>query len=216
MSIFFYNCIKTNSQRALFFHHIPKTGGVSVTTALMTLGFQVYPDPKMTKFLRPLLRISPAHFDYELTSKIFNLNGIYGFAIVRHPIRRFVSSYKWAIKKSSLAETYKNLTIDEYAELCFENYKKNKFFNSSHVMPQSEFVEGGHMKIFKYEAGLDTILMKVLQQTDFVFPGQLDVPHLNKSSNQGVSVSKKLHGYLSDFYRRDFELYGYEDLNKGE
>ena len=96
-----YQYRKNDIEKTFLFIHVPKTGGTAVETFFRGIGLTGYFDPPTYMPVRPYLTVPPAHYDYAVLRRLFNLDELYSFAIVRDPVKRMISQYKWSIEKSS-------------------------------------------------------------------------------------------------------------------
>ena len=176
-----YQYRKNDSEKTFLFIHVPKTGGTAVETFFRGVGLTGYFDPPTYVPVRPYLKVPPAHYDYEVLRRLFELDSLYSFAIVRHPVKRMISQYKWAIEKSTRASTFAQMTFSEFIRLMFAEYRKNENLSAGHYKPQVRFVGEKVTNIFKYEAGLEVIIRRVLEDIGFKPQGQLKLPIVNNS-----------------------------------
>lgn len=205
-----YQYRKNELEKTLLFIHVPKTGGTAVETFFRGVGLTGYFDPPTYKPVRPYLKVPPTHYDYEVLRRLFELDALYSFAIVRHPVKRMISQYKWAIEKSTRASTFAQMTFSEFIRLMFAEYRKNENLSAGHYKPQVRFVGEKVTKIFRYEAGLDVIIRRVLEDIGFKPQGQLKLPIVNNSSPRTVEPSESDIQAIRDMYAEDFSAFGYD------
>ena len=98
-----YQLRKGKTEKTVLFIHVPKTGGTAIETYFRAIGFAGYFDPPTYMPVRPYLKVPPTHYDYGVLKRLYNLDALYSFAVVRHPVRRMVSEYRWALEKSTAA-----------------------------------------------------------------------------------------------------------------
>lgn len=196
-------------ETTLLFIHVPKTGGTAIEAHLRNIGFTGYFDPPTYMPVRPYLKVPPAHYDYGYLNRLFDLDRLYSFAVVRHPVKRMVSEYKWALERSTLAGPLAGMGFSEFIRTMFDQYRRDENLASGHFKPQVRFVGEKVSKIFKYEAGLDSIIGRVLQDLGMTVTAQRALPVVNKTSGRDVTPSDSDIALIRDFYAEDFAAFGY-------
>ena len=204
-----YQLKKDSKDISFLFIHIPKTGGTAIEDYFSSLGLTSYYDPKSYRPIRPYHRIPLAHLDYEMSDKLFNLDVFYSFAIVRNPIQRLISEYRWAIQKSTLPDEVKKYSFSEFIDFAFEEYSKDENFLAGHFKPQRRFVGSKVSKVFKYESGLNTIITDVFRDTGLKISGTISVPIINSSAKLPVKISEPDLALIRKLYADDFSQFGY-------
>ncbi|MCA3561676.1 MAG: sulfotransferase family 2 domain-containing protein [Aestuariivirga sp.] len=204
-----YQYRKDAFEKTFLFVHVPKTGGTAVETFFRGVGFAGYFDPPAYMPVRPYIKVPPAHYDYEMLSRLFELNRLYSFAIVRDPVKRMVSQYKWAVEKSTQAETLAKLDFGHFLRHMFAEYRNDENIAAGHFKPQVRFVGEKVTKIFKYEAGLEPIVRQVLADVGFAPQGELRLPVVNTSSARKVEPNAADIALIREVYAEDFEAFGY-------
>jgi len=197
-------------ETTLLFIHVPKTGGTAIETYLRGIGLTGFFDPPTYMPVRPYLKVPPAHYDYGYLSRLFDLTKLYSFAVVRHPVRRMVSEYRWAVEKSTASAKLARMSFADYITSMLEQYKSDENVAAGHFKPQVRFVGEKVSKIFKYEAGLDNIVTHVLRDVGIRFEGQVKLPRVNHSSVRKVDVSSDDLKLIREFYAEDYSAFGYE------
>lgn len=212
----FYQYRKGELERTFLFIHVPKTGGTAIETYFRGIGLAGFFDPATYMPVRPYLKVPPAHYDYGVLNRLCNLDSLYSFAVVRHPVQRMVSEYKWALEKSSGAASLAGKSFADYIRIMLENYKRDENIAAGHFKPQIRFVGDKVSKIFKYEAGLENIISHVLKDVGLQFEGQVKLPVVNNTSNRKVMPSAEDVAMIRDFYEEDFKAFGYDVPGTGE
>ena len=204
-----YQYRKNDVEKTFLFIHVPKTGGTAVETFFRGVGLTGYFDPPTYMPVRPYLLVPPAHYDYEVMRRLFNLDAMYSFAIVRDPVKRMISQYKWSIEKSSQAETLARMDFSSFLRFMFAEYRRNENLAAGHFKPQVRFVGEKVTKIFKYEAGLNVIIRRVLEDVGFKPQGELQLPVVNSSAARKVEPSADDIALIREFYAEDCKAFGY-------
>ncbi|MCA3554397.1 sulfotransferase family 2 domain-containing protein [Aestuariivirga sp.] len=205
-----YQYRKDPFERTFLFIHVPKTGGTAIETFFRGVGLAGYFDPPAYAPVRPYIKVPPAHYDYEVLSRLFELDRLYSFAIVRDPVRRMVSQYKWAAEKSTQAETIAKMDFGSFLRLMFAEYRRDENVAAGHFKPQVRFVGAKVTKIFRYEAGLETIIRQVLEDVGFKPQGELRLPMVNTSSARKVEPTAADIALIRDVYAEDCKAFGYD------
>jgi len=211
-----YQFRRGETEKTFLFIHVPKTGGTAIETYFRTIGLAGYFDPPTYMAVRPYLKVPPAHYDYGVLKRLYNLDGLYSFAIVRHPVRRMVSEYKWAMEKSTASSKLAGMSFADYITFMFEQYKRDENVAAGHFKPQLRFVGDKVTKIFKYEAGLENIIGHVLQDVGLKFEGQVKLPVVNSTSGGKVVPTAEAVEAIRAFYAEDFAAFGYETTAQEE
>lgn len=199
-----------DGEKTFLFIHVPKTGGTAIEAYFQGLGFSGYFDPPGYRAVRPYLKVPPAHYDYGFLSRLVDLDSLYSFAVVRHPVRRMISEYKWALEKTTMAGPMSQMDFGQFIRRMFEQYRRDENTAAGHFKPQLRFVGEKVTKIFKYEAGLDQIVARVLHDVGLAFEGQPKLPVVNGGSSRPVVPNQSDIALIREFYAEDFEAFGYD------
>lgn len=202
---------RINYNDQIIFIHIPKNGGTSISKAF---DFNRTSHIKTSEILvnRKNRKFWKSHFS---------------FAIVRHPIPRFISLYNYARMEVSYYhnninpenslygihedfQLLKDKTISECVDLLIENkLKHDKAWN--HWMPQYSWVYIDNEllvdRIYKIEE-LDFLRHDLNQRFGVILPKQrYNVS--NSSTQQIKQLSDRSKQKLLHYYRKDLELFNY-------
>lgn len=212
--------LASNNQIA-HFAHIPKCGGHSVEAFCSQLGIkQAFLDNAF--FSNPPAQrwnnSSPQHIDGYSLSRLFPATFFdFGFAVVRHPIKRFVSAFKM--------QTFQERTIKPSTSI--SDFVKNDLLSASttlgfcdnHFFPQISFlVPGIDYHIFKIEDGLTAVSEFIGLKFLGMVPQQT-IGHLGKSApvktqlEENINLSNEAMDILKDVYKKDFENFSYENVD---
>lgn len=199
-----------------FFAHVPKCAGSSVENYIKDrFGHIGMKDGHFNMRDQRLnwSKSSPQHIDLTSLQFILPLAMIdQAFAIVRHPVQRMVSAYRFqaGTEKARAA----NAPFDEWLVEQIRLSAENPFHLDNHIRPQSDFIPEGAM-IFHLEHGLDAIvpyLDELAGNTD----GPRVVEHTNKShaspdrGHVADVVGQKGMALLREHYAIDFDRFGYD------
>ena len=131
--------------------HIPKCGGGSIEQFFKKNNFHLYlwstrdfkfPEcPEQYKN-----RCSPQHMHASLLEEILNMNSFdYIFTVVRNPVDRIISEYKWSIRHDSAQYGF-----DRWYEEARKNFHSNNFYFDNHMRPMNEFITK-ECEVFRFE-----------------------------------------------------------------
>jgi hypothetical protein len=206
-------------QRSILFSHIPKTGGTSIAQVFQSMGFQEHYCKNVD--IRDFQRVTATHYDYEILDKLFHIEKFStSFAIVRHPVKRFISDYKWAMSKTDYAANNPQLpsepNINDWVDFVFNQYEKNPYFMANHVKPQHLFVGPKIQKVYKFEDGLDVAFANVLATCGIKLTSANPMSQGRYNSTSDVvldtTLTQKSLRRIEAFYAEDFKQFGYETL----
>ena len=197
-------------EKTFLFIHVPKTGGAAIETYFRSIGLTGYFDPPTYMPVRAYLRSPPTHYDYDMLSRVFALEQLYCFAVVRHPVRRLISEYKWAMEKSTLTGPLSQMTFSDFIRYMFNEYQRNENVAAGHFKPQLRFVGERVRRVFKYEAGLSEVVKQVLSEVGLKFEGATQLPVVNKTSGKAVQPTEGDLALIREFYAEDFAAFSYD------
>lgn len=195
---------RKNGRKVLFIH-VPKAGGGTVEKIFQNNGWRMdffddgnLPDVSLNK----IFRCSPQHFHYSMLKSILNFSEFDCiFSILRDPIDRLRSEYKWVNRKKTNPEPF-----EDWAKHVLREYKHNNYILDNHLRPQSDFV-GEDVKVFSIDFGIEFILSAVSKciDDDIVLD---NAPHIHRSKEilTTYSLSDEVSEQVSLLYDRDFLL----------
>ena len=193
-----------NHEKKLIFIHIPKTAGTSIYKSLgvKNISYQ-------NKFLGHK-RIE----NYKEQYKKY-WDAYLKFTVVRNPIDRFISAYKYNKMKESFwhsinseklpknehYEICNSLSINEYVSYLFKNSRNHKL----HTLPQMWFIENKHKKIevdyiVKYEN-----LNEDLKKIGVNLTEKLNVSTINDVNS--ILLTRKSKELLYRMYEVDYNFF---------
>lgn len=205
--------------RLLNFVHIPKTGGSSIKSYLMAKG----PLALYTREPSEWARTTPQHIHADIYSLLIPDEFCdVRFAVVRDPLARLISEFRYRAKRC-LEPSTKHCTLnddgtvcieshtlrkilvtfDDWVNMTFEEYRSDPYIYDNHIRPQSDFIDRD-MKIFRFEYGL----LHVFDWIDEFSRTRSLQLHLDRNQNFGpdFNVSHATRSQIRSFYRRDYAL----------
>jgi hypothetical protein len=184
----------------IYFAHIPKTGGSSISSAMINAG------AKRALHARSnlgYLRCPPQHMHRDLYIKLIPKEALSAsFAVVRNPVDRLVSEFKYLRRLNMIDQNFPDFVRD-----AFSKYKDNNYIYQNHIRPQSQFVTNW-MTVFKFEnpAGLQKAVNFACDA--LTLPRQ-KIGKENASSNI-VEVDSTLREIIIEFYKSDCDRFNYK------
>lgn len=196
-----------DSKRKILFIHIPKTGGSSIENALNLHPNQVTDAKEYLSGTGKHLQHLTYNEICSLKSKdeIFNFNK---FCIIRNPIDRFYSEFRW--RKKIRHPIVENRNILDFANLLKEKKIEDTLKNECHYRFQSDYFykdkkPSNEIVVFRFENG-----MKVIEEwLGDVANIKVNIPHKNKTDNKNELKDKKVDKIIEFIYEEDFKKIGY-------
>lgn len=204
--------------KAVFFAHIPRTGGSSIEAYMRSKGpLAFYANGSISG-----LAIRPQHFHAEIYSALLEGDLLkHSFAVMREPLARLQSDYryrcrepegawKWVNKlaggrrkRVKLGKRRRLLTFDEWAVKSMSRCRRYPTIGDNHIRPQVDFITPG-MKVFDFSQGLEPVFRWIDRITETkAEPGDF---HVNRSSGTAPDVSDKVQKEIRAFYADDYAM----------
>jgi hypothetical protein len=194
---------RIGSTKVLFIH-IPKTAGMALDAHLTAHGTAVFKDPITTH--AGLFR--PRHQPAAVLEQIYLPETIdYAFTVVRHPVARLVSGYRYQRRHRHLhLSRLRFLGFDAWLRYCLWCARSEVDYRDGHFRPQVDF-PCFDCDVFRYEDGLDAVMQGVIRATGTALPAH--TPERNVSPYRPVTIAKSSLDLIARFYAADFERFGY-------
>lgn len=209
--------------RILNFVHIPKTGGSSVKSYLMSKG----PVALYSRDPTDWARTTPQHIDAATRALLVpDAFCDAGFAVLRDPVNRMVSEFRYRATRclkspaavhniSSSApmqvelgpSEYACLSFDAWVDTVFERFHSDPFICDNHIRPQSDFLNDG-LHLFLLEEGLEKV-MRWIDEFTQTAPSCADLDR-NQSLVPNIEVCESTKWKIENFYRHDLLRIGQE------
>lgn len=188
--------------RRLLFIHVPKAGGTSVTDFLGRHGTKTFDakGPIYGKIFRP------RHLHAEVLERIF-VQGMFDhvFMVVRNPVDKLVSEYRYQRRKKNLHWQYLT-TFETWLRYSLWRSKIDKSYRENHFRRQMEFSCFG-CKTFRVEDGFEELVSWLSKITGLQGIG--DIGKLNKSPSRNIYVNEKCLNLIHHRYSEDYIKFGY-------
>lgn len=210
MPLYIYEDDKAKVRVPIFFIHIPKCGGTTLECFFGNVGFKSFLAPKDYRDVRGFLKVPPAHFDMTILEKLFRMDSMYSFAVVRCPYGRMLSDFKWAKTKTNNTAYFENMSFDEFCSDSFNKYMVDNNYLANHITPQSKYIGSNVNKIFHLEDGLETAIKEVFSDNNLKINGNLLLPKINQSNKEAIKIKSKTKDMIYDFYEEDFRNFGFK------
>jgi len=194
------------NEKELFFLHIPKTGGSTISHGIDNLKNQskeiLYRtvDDQITDDTVP-----PQHYTYqECLDNIPDFNLIPKFTIIRNPSDRTVSDFLWQDENPTKLHSKR---FNKWLFKSLKMYKKMNSYKHNHFVPQSNFIEKD-VKVFLYENHIqareyvnnyfdtDISIRKFLKRSNVKRK-----PHVKELCDDGI------YKMWLEVYQKDIKLY---------
>jgi len=200
--IFFKN------EKKVFFIHIPKCGGTSIEKYLSAAsgGIEFF-----SHGARNILPCTPQHIDRSLIHSFFfqGTNNFQYIAVVRHPLLRIISEYFHANRYQD-----KPSDFDHWLIKIIKKAKHNDYIRDNHLRNQVDFLVEEAV-VFHFENGLVRPIEFSLNALDISLPVG-NIPHERKQEKHNISINRKSMQIINDFYKKDFDFFGYKTINCDE
>ncbi|MEM7619914.1 MAG: sulfotransferase family 2 domain-containing protein [Pseudomonadota bacterium] len=192
-----------NNKKCLFIH-IPKSGGSSIEKWLSQLSSSSF----FCKHMNFHLPCTPQHFHAEIIENLFAEDYFdYIFTVCRNPFERLFSEYRYRLDLNHSKEE-EILSFDIWCLQNLSKYEENHFHFDNHIRPQNEFL-AFDCEVFYFEKGMQNVMREISQRLDIPAPNQ--VFHEKKGSKIDITLDQKLISQIYEFYKEDFNAFGYDN-----
>lgn len=183
------------SSKILFFAHIPKTGGSSVEAYLERKGSLALCFGRRLGWSATTAQHMDARLHARLVPRAFY---DHGFAIVRDPVARMVSEYRYRVDRYPGQRAF-----PDWVRAAFDAYQSDPYVYDNHIRPQTEFLLPD-MALFRFEEGLDRAFDWIDTVTDTP-PADRRVWKKQSRAAHAV-VPDDLASEIAQFYAEDYRL----------
>lgn len=212
----------------LYFAHIPKCGGSSITRYMAAKGRVALLTPASWG---SWARCTPQHVHREVYDRLFP-PGFYdhGFVVLRDPKARLISEFKMRAKPVGFTWNPRNWLVllrnrlnrrptyafrirrarmswtvfadfDAWVRMILRMQRRHEYLNDNHIRPQVEFLHPDH-QIFLFEEGLEPVMrwIDTVTRTDPVGG------HFHERGSRALDLvcSEETEALIRDFYREDY------------
>lgn len=191
--------------KSVLFLHIPKTAGMAIDAHLS----EHFPVAFNTRVRVKVGVFGPRHQPAAVLKTIFLDQMIdYAFMVVRHPVARLVSEYRYQHRHNAFQRLRLGLMgFDLWLKFALLRTSRAPAYRGNHFRPQIAYECFG-CEVFKYEDGLKAVMQGVSRATGVEIP--YETRARNVSHFRSVSISQKSLDLIAQTYEADFQRFGYE------
>ena len=197
----------TSNGRAVYFAHVPKTGGSSVKDYLVRrFGNLSILDREggrrnpRTGLILPASHLAAADLEELLPQKLD-----YCFAVVRDPIERLQSEYRFQHGYSWASR----LSFATWLRIVAACVKMDPRIYQNHIRPQNDLVPEGAEVFYLDQGGMEKIILK-LDEITGESGEEMSIKHINKSKskNDGTLYANDIEIMLK-IYEADYKRFAF-------
>lgn len=208
----------TLENRLIWFAHCPKAGGTSVERVLVDhfgdavghlhWGWDLW--WKGGGWRRADPPNSPQHLIWEDAERALPRTPDLVFALVRNPVARLVSEYRYQRKLrrgTKAGRLLAHLPFSFWIRLMLYVARANPYAFDNHLRPQCDFIPDS-AKVFRLEDGMapvGTWLAEHADETDLVFR----LPRLLSSGDAAPQIDVRDQALIAGAFAADYDLFGY-------
>lgn len=188
----------------ILFMHVPKAGGTSIERWLSTYSEINFHLPRKS----PQFPCVPQHFHAEVIRTLFSDAFFdYRFLIVRNPYQRLLSEYNYRMGHRRRRERILPPPgFARWLRRVLRQYRADPYVFSNHIRPQTDFMMAG-AEFFRLESDLPELRERLSALC--AIADTEEIPRTNRSVRREDTISASAAEMLYDFYRQDFETFGY-------
>ena len=201
-------------KQSILFLHVPKCGGSSIDKIFKTNGYSAVLEMRGLA-QQDCLIASPQHQISENLKSLVNMKKLEEiFIVVRNPYKRMISEYNWNFRDEEL---YEKPEINSWIIESLEKASRDASYADNHFRPSLDFIDTNFpCKIFKLEDGIEFVIEYFLRKHGSV--DRIDIPiekNAKKFLNSSTEprLSETTISAINQFYKHDFEAFGYEMIN---
>jgi len=191
----------------LFFAHVPKTGGSSVSDYLTRRGetpLAVNDGGFPGAHRQRDTIVSPQHMTARTVATLLPCDIDHSFAVVRDPLSRILSQFRFQAGHSRISR----LGFSTWLRIVVHAARRDPRIYDNHIRPQTDMVPAGAV-VFRLENGFTDMISWLDDVTRTTRP-DIEMDHLLKRRTDPVTVLKQDAALITDFYRADYERFGYD------
>lgn len=208
----------TFSNRLIWFAHCPKAGGTSVEQFMVAhwgeavghlhWGWDVWWKDGGWRVADP--PNSPQHLVWEDALRSLPRAPDTVFAVVRDPVARMASEYRWqrhARRGSRLSKLLARLPFSVWIRVMLALVRHHPHGFDNHIRPQADFIPDG-ARVFRLEDGLDPVLRWLAHETGL--QQDIAVPHAIPSGARAQRIRPVDKARIAALHAADYTRFGYE------
>ncbi len=177
------------------FIHIPKCAGTSIDYALNDNEYYYEWDGNW-------------HLQHQTLSQMNIPDDYFKFSVIRHPIERMMSSYKFLSNECEGGTFNQFLTrTGVFTDILNPDETHDKDNRYHHVMTMYDYIgDGSELDMVIKMSDLDDRWLDVCESIGY----EINLPHLNKSSVKQYNILAEDERLIREMYEIDFECFEYE------
>jgi len=150
----------------------------------------------------------PRHQPATVLQKVYLPEMIdYAFVVVRHPVARLVSEYRYQRRSGAIQlSRLRMFGFEAWLRYALHRARTNPDWRVGHFRPQVKY-ECFNCEVFRYEEGLGRVIRRISEVTGVDLPDTL--PSTNVSLQRPVRISQASLQLIAVHYGADFERFGY-------
>ena len=204
------------SDRLIWFAHCPKAGGTSVETFMVSQweervghlhwGWDLWWKGGGWRIAEP--PNSPQHLIWEDAIQLLPRAPDQVFALVRDPVAKMVSEYRWQRQRrrgTKLGRLLSYLPFPLWLRLMLALAERSPYAYDNHLRPQSDFIPED-AKVFQLENGMGPVIAWLTSVTDT--QPKISVPHTIPTGT-GLCPARGDVARIARAFAGDYARFGY-------
>jgi Sulfotransferase family. len=210
--------ILSKDGHTILFLHIPKCGGSSVVETFRAAGYETELEIR-GKPIRSFMRTTPQHLTCSDLRSMVRFDQIEKvFAVVRHPVDRLLSEYRWTHRET---EPTNLPDVNDWLQETLAIVADDITHQDNHFRPMVTFFDPSiAVEIFPIEHSLNAICSYFLNNSDQPLVSKAKhlkdsrtFPNSDKLAN--AKLSPESLALICRFYAQDFLAFGYPIRARG-
>lgn len=205
----------------VYFAHCPKAGGSSLESFLTAHSESIkLLDRGWNKEWRQkgISRVdgssSPQHLSWEEASARIGARPDVMFTVVRDPVERIISEYRYQRAKRHLYPHLRFGSFSSWLEIVLAASRNAPNLCDNHIRPQVDFVPDANIEVFNLEDGFDHVLAYLSRTVGT--PRNGTIPHELKSTKVARPLIARQDAQLiHEYYQADYRRFGYSPPDLG-
>lgn len=193
----------------IFFVHVPKTAGTSIEDYLVRrFGPLILTDINKRERTAGTGLISPiTHLSAIDLREIIPSQSILVFTMVRDPLSRLVSEYRW----QSGASWMSRMSFSTWLRVMVGCVRIDARAYRNHIRPQTDLVPED-VEVFRFEDGFDAIIARIDEVTGISRP-DLSMGHFKDRRGRRAEpeIFREDVDLVRRFYTQDYNRFGYSE-----
>jgi len=207
--------IFATSKKIIHFAHVPKTGGTSIEKYILStrVARHAFLDYSFAthRSESPWNNSSPQHIDGASLRRLFPANFFTDyFAILRDPIKRFISAYLFQMNEPG--SKLRQININEFIATYLEASFKRNGWCDNHFLPQRRFLHPeGNYKLFYLNSEAMKNVKAYLDELLEISENFSQIPQAMQSDKQSsinlkADLSSESINRLKIIYEEDYRI----------